>query len=51
MEQIKNYTDDYQEIVSLLKKEDAPQEMTDQLNSAYNEAITKFFKFGITFDK
>ena len=47
MEQIKNYTDDYQEIISLLKKEDAPQEMIDQLNSAYNDAITKYFKFGI----
>ena len=51
MEQIKNYTNDYQEIISLLKKEDAAQEMIDQLNSAYNNAITKYFQFGITFDK
>ena len=51
MEQIKNYTDDYQETISLLKKEEAPQEMIDQLNSAYNNAITKYFQFGITFDK
>ena len=49
MEQIKDYTNDYQEIISLLKKEDAPQEMIDQLNSAYNNAITKYFKFGISF--
>jgi hypothetical protein len=51
MEKIKNYTEDYQEIISLLKKEEAPQEMIDQLNSAYNNTITKYFKFRITFDK
>jgi len=51
IEKLKNYTNDYQEIISLLKKEDAAQEMIDQLNSAYNNAITKYFQFGITFDK
>lgn len=51
IEKLKNYTNDYQEIISLLKKEDATQEMIDQLYSAYNNAITKYFQFGITFDK
>jgi hypothetical protein len=51
MEKIQNYAIDYQDILSFLKEESAPQEMIDQLNSAYNNVISKYFKFGIKFDE
>lgn len=50
LEKLKSYSNDYQELFSFLKEESAPQEMTDQLNSAYDEVIKKYFKFGIKYE-
>ena len=47
MEKIKSYTNDYQELFSLLKEESAPQDMIDQLYSEYNKVISDYFRFGI----
>lgn len=50
LEKLKAYTNDYQEILSFLKEESAPHEMIDQINSAYNDMIKKYFKFGIKYE-
>ena len=50
MEKIQNYANDYQDILSFLKEESAPQEMIDQLYSEYNKVNSKYFKFGIMND-
>lgn len=50
MEKIKSYVNDYQDILSFLKEESAPQEMIDLLHSEYNKVNSKYFKFGIRND-
>lgn len=50
MEKIQNYANDYQDILSFLKEESAPQEMIVQLYSEYNKVNSKYFKFGIMND-
>ena len=49
--QIIEFTNDYLETYSFLKKESAPQKMINEINSLYDNKINKFFKFGIKFDE
>jgi hypothetical protein len=50
IDKIKIFTNNYQDVLSFLKEEKAPQEMIYELNSTYDKKISPYLSHAVTFN-